>query len=361
MTKDDIQTAALNALRSLNRGGVGIATGGGKTLVGLRHMNEQYNDFVQYLVIAPKVTIFDEWISQAKSHCLSHLIPHIKFSTYLSLNKQELDHDVLYLDECHSLLSGHELWLNNFRGKIVGLTGTPPKFKTSEKGKMVEKFCPIVFTYVTDTAVKDKILNDYRIVVHMLELDTIKNMLVEHNGKSWYTSEKASYEYWTNKQDGSLTPKYLQIVRVMRMKAMMEFKSKEVLAAKLLLESKNKILLFANTQTQADKLCGYSFHSKNKDSEKNLLMFKAGAIKKLSCVLQLSEGVNIPDLKEGIIMHSYGNERKAQQRIGRMLRLNPKETALIHILCYSHTIDEKWVADALESLDQSKISYKLNS
>ena len=79
-------------------------------------------------------------------------------------------------------------------------------------------------------------------------------------------------------------------------------------------------------------------------------------ITKLSCVLQLSEGVNIPKLKEGIIMHSYSNERKSAQRIGRMLRLNPNECATIHVLCYRNTVDEAWVMSALESFDKNKIT-----
>ena len=57
-------------------------------------------------------------------------------------------------------------------------------------------------------------------------------------------------------------------------------------------------------------------------------------------------------------MHAYGNERKAQQRIGRLLRLNPEEKAVIHILCYKHTVDERWVTSALETLDQDKIEWK---
>jgi superfamily II DNA or RNA helicase len=77
----------------------------------------------------------------------------------------------------------------------------------------------------------------------------------------------------------------------------------------------------------------------------------------LSCVMQLNEGVNIPNLRAGIIMHAYGNERKANQRIGRLLRLNPDDTAYIHILCYSGTVDERWVAEALRDLDPRKIKY----
>jgi superfamily II DNA or RNA helicase len=74
--------------------------------------------------------------------------------------------------------------------------------------------------------------------------------------------------------------------------------------------------------------------------------------------LQLNEGVNIPGLKQGIIMHAYGNERKASQRIGRLLRLNPDDKAIVHILCYVNTVDEKWVKDALEDFNQSKIVWR---
>ena len=87
-------------------------------------------------------------------------------------------------------------------------------------------------------------------------------------------------------------------------------------------------------------------------------MFKSGQINKLSCVLQLSEGINIPELRQCIILHAYGNERKASQRIGRCLRLAVDETAVIHILCYMDTIDEKWVTEALSGFVQSKIEWK---
>jgi superfamily II DNA or RNA helicase len=142
------------------------------------------------------------------------------------------------------------------------------------------------------------------------------------------------------------------------MKAMMEYPSKEAYTKKLMESIQTKCIVFANTQDQADRLCDYSYHSNNPQSDTNLDLFKTGMIKKLSTVLQLSEGVNIPDLKQGIIMHAYGNERKASQRIGRLLRLNPDDKSIIHILCYMNTADEKWVKDALEGFDQSKITWK---
>jgi len=304
------------------------------------------------------MSILKEWIQQAEQHKLAYLIPHIDTTTYLSLYKQDIDYDVVYLDECHSLLYSHDEWLNGYKGKILGLTGTPPKYKASEKGEMVDKYCPIVYKYKTDTAINDKILNDYQIVIHMLNLNKLKTMEMKtKQGKTWYASEYDTYNYWTNRLDAASTKKEQQIMRVMRMKALMGFPSKENLAKKLFESTSDKVILFANTQEQADNLCTHSYHSNNSYSEENLIKFKNGEITKLSCVLQLNEGVNIPNLKEGIIMHAYGNERKTAQRLGRLLRLNPNDTSTINILCYANTVDENWVAQALEDFDQSKINY----
>ena len=142
------------------------------------------------------------------------------------------------------------------------------------------------------------------------------------------------------------------------MKAMMTYPSKEQYAKKLFESITEKCILFANTQEQADNLCRHSYHSSNPDSEDNLLKFKVGIISKLSAVLQLNEGVNIPELRQGIILHAYGNERKSSQRIGRLLRLNPDEVATVHVLCYQGTVDESWVRSALSVFDQDKIIYK---
>ena len=354
--RKEIQDEALAKVSLLKRAGIGASVGIGKTLIGLRHMGQNYTDYCKFLVVASKKTILKEWKNEAIKHGLEHLIPHMDFTTYLSLPKQSLDYDVVYLDECHSLLFTHKPWLNNYKGKILGLTGTPPRHHRSEKGKMVMDYCPIVYEYETDEAVDDKILNDYHIYVHYLDLDPRKTMRVEKNGKSWTTSELDSYNYWTKRLEDATSKKEEQIMSVMRMKSMMDFPSKEKYAYKLAETITDKCIIFANTQEQADRLCNHSYHSKNPKSEENLEDFRTGKITKLSAVLQLNEGVNIPNLKVGIILHSYGNERKSSQRIGRLLRLNPNEKAIVHILCYRNSVDQKWVNQALEGYDESKIT-----
>lgn len=354
--RTDVQVEAVESLLKSNRSGVAISMGVGKTLIGLRHLNAISVD--KALVVAPKRSIFQSWQDEMVKHSMEHLADSVTYSTYISLTKQDVDYDVIYLDECHNLLPSHEQWLDNFKGVIIGLTGTPPRFEKSTKGKLISKFCPINYSYFVDDAVSDGILNDYKIVVHMLKLGTGKNMMAGGKTKKWPTSELESYSYWCNRIDNAKTPQETMMLRIQRMKAMMTYPSKESYAKKLFDSIEDKCILFANTQDQADKLCRHSYHSDNPDSDDNLLKFKAGIINKLSAVLQLSEGVNIPDLRQGIIMHAYGNERKSSQRIGRLLRLNPDEIATVHILCYKDTVDENWTTSALSVFDQTKLFYK---
>jgi len=223
---------------------------------------------------------------------------------------------------------------------------------------MVNMFCPIMYNYITNDAVGDGVLNDYKIIIHTMELSKKKNVkITTKSGKSWMTSEREQYDYWNRiiEQGGSFQE--VQHARIMRMRVLMDFKTKEDYAKNLLEYINNKCIVFANTQEQADRLCTHSYHSSNQLSENNLEAFKNGLITKLSCVQQLNEGVNIPNLKSGIILHSYSNERKANQRIGRLLRLNPDDQATMHILMYAGTVDEHWVMQALSELDPAKILF----
>jgi superfamily II DNA or RNA helicase len=357
MTRDEIQNECLQNLEKYKRATAVLGTGVGKTLVGLTHMDRNTTPLMKILVVAPKKAIFQSWKDDAFKFDKHYLLGRLQFTTYLSLNKHNPDdYDFVYLDEVHSLLDSHRAFLENYKGHIIGLTGTPPKYKNSEKGILVSEFCPVVFTFGADDAIENKILNDYQIIVHQLELDTRKNYRVTNKKTSFITSEYQNYNYWTHRIETGSGPSH--ILRVMRMKAMMEYPSKEQYAQILFKSIESKCILFANTQDQADKLCSHSYHSNNSNSEENLQMFKDGEITKLSTVLQLNEGVNIPNLKQGIILHAYGNERKASQRIGRLLRLNPDDKAIVHILCYMGTVDEKWVKEALENFDQSKITWR---
>jgi superfamily II DNA or RNA helicase len=339
--------------------GLGISMGVGKTRIAIQHLQMNFDQFIEVLVVVPKHSVTQSWIDELGKMGLESLLQHITFTTYLSLKKKDPnDYSIVYLDECHSLKYSHELFLGPYTGKILGLTGTPPRDKQSEKGEMVQKYCPIKYQFDVDKAADSNILNDYQIIVHELELSKLPTLKKKNkNGGFWWTTEQKDYNYVNGRIADAQTQKQIQFARIMRMRALMDYTSKESYVKSILKNIGTKCIVFANTQDQADRICKHSYHSKNSKSEENLELFSDGRINQLSCVLQLSEGVTIKNLESGIIMHAYGNERKTAQRIGRLLRLNPSQTAVCHILCYKGTQDVTWVKSALKTFDQNKIKY----
>jgi superfamily II DNA or RNA helicase len=359
MNRENVQKEALDITLQHKRCGLGISMGVGKTRIAIQHFQKHYDPFIKALVVIPKLSIKESWIAELEKMNLEDLANHLTFTTYLSINKHDpKDYQIVYLDECHSLLNNHEAFLSNFNGKILGLTGTPPVRQGTEKYRMVKKYCPIVYDFTVDEATDNNILNDYKIIVHQLDLDGRNNLKKKKkNGGHWFTSEVKDYQYCSSRIAQAQTQKQMQFASIMRMRSLMDYETKEDYVISLMNKIRSKCIVFANTQYQADRMCRHSYHSNNPKSQENFDLFSDGRITKMSCVLQLSEGVTIPNLKEGIIMHAYGNERKTSQRIGRLLRLNPNDIATCHILCYKDTIDEKWIADSLEGFDQNKIKY----
>jgi superfamily II DNA or RNA helicase len=371
MSRETIQKEALDITMKHKRCGLGISMGVGKTRIALQHLIKNYHPMFKYLVVVPKNSIIDSWnteidkmVDQFKELSdenyeidLDLVKQQMQFVNYRSINKLDpSSYNIVYLDECHNLLYSHEEFLSKYSNVVLGLTGTPPVNKGSEKYNMVQKYCPIVYNFTVDQATDNKILNDYKIVIHKLNLSGVPSLKKKNKkGGYWFTSEQKDYTYCNQRYNTAVTAKQQQFAAIMRMRALMEYNTKEVYVKSLLKNATRKTIVFANTQAQADRICSHSYHSGNSQSDYNLELFSDGRIDSLSCVLQLSEGVSIPNLEQGIIMHAYGNERKTAQRIGRLLRLSPHKVATCHILCYANTVDEKWIDNALKTFDASKI------
>ena len=194
--REIVQEDALNIALKNKRCGLGISMGVGKTRIAIEHLYSNYHAVITALVVIPKLSIKDAWEEELNIKTkYSHLADHITFTTYLSLNKHNPnDYDIVYLDECHSLKESHETFLSQFKGKILGLTGTPPKNRSSEKGKMVQKYCPMLYLFDVDSATESKILNDYKIIIHELELSKLPSLKKKNKkGGFWYTSEQKDY------------------------------------------------------------------------------------------------------------------------------------------------------------------------
>lgn len=69
------------------------------------------------------------------------------------------------------------------------------------------------------------------------------------------------------------------------------------------------------------------------------------------------EGHNFPGVDSGIIGQLNSKEKDLVQRIGRLIRFRPGHEAHLYIVVSESTQDEKWLENATENLNQSKIEY----
>lgn len=360
-TKDLIGKECFSEIIKYRRCTAAISVGVGKTLIGLKRIEHglKINPNAKILIVAPKISIFETWKLEAKKWNLEYILNNITFSTYRSLNKQG-KYLFIILDEIHSLKFSHNIYLSSHKGGILGLTGTPPDEQNKEKFKMIERYAPIVYEYVTDDAVDDGLLNDYEIFLHKIPLGTEKNIEIKTKKASFKISEIDNYNYYEEQiqelQEDFNERNRLKFVRLMRMQAMKKYKSKEEYVKKIIKKINNQCIIFANTIDQAERISLYSYNSKNKASNEYLELFKEGKINVLSCIEQLSEGINIPNLDTGIVLHTYsGNSPKAKQKFGRLMRLPTNKKCTLHVLVYKDTIDETWVNSALERFNSNKI------
>jgi superfamily II DNA or RNA helicase len=343
-TQTEIQEDALVKIIPYKRFSCNIGTGVGKSFLVLKHMNHFYHESLTVLIVIPKTALIQNWIDEIKKQKMLHLLPHVTFVTYRSFHLNNFNYDWIYLDECHNLKSDkHYFRINTCTSNIAALTGTFFKEEDRNYNNLTE-ILPLVYEYKTSDSVENGILNDYTIIIHKIPMS--KEERKKYNSISYVISNTSNYNA-------------LSSLRITRMKLMQKMNSKALYAKELLKTLTEKSIVFCETIDHAKNICSDNYHSKNSKikNEKNLSNFVSGTINKLSSVGQLNEGVNVPNLVNGIILHTYSNNVKAHQRIGRLLRLGASSglKSKIHVLVYENTIDVEWCKNGLSEFNKQKI------
>ena len=87
--RDKVQSEALQVSLDNDRCGLGISMGVGKTRIAIKHLTYLYDPFILALVVVPKNSVKQSWIDELNKMGKTDLLQHIRFSTYLSINKQD--------------------------------------------------------------------------------------------------------------------------------------------------------------------------------------------------------------------------------------------------------------------------------
>lgn len=121
----------------------------------------------------------------------------------------------------------------------------------------------------------------------------------------------------------------------------------------------HKSLIFSQRTAILDAILGNNTFYGNKSNE-IIDAFNKGKIKALGVSKKVERGINFKNLNVGIFQSYSSSESEFVQRIGRFVRLDPKDTATIYIV-YSTYIDNKtnevkkcqnykWVTTALDGI-----------
>lgn len=364
-----VQEEAKQAVIKNNGGMIAMATGSGKSRVAVELAKYYYNPLDDYnaALLVPTEKLRDEnWQEEFEKWEAKNVWRGTERLCYASASKiKDCDFPIAILDEGHNITElSSEFFSNNKVERTVLLTATPPSDPV-KKEILKSLGIKLVYEVTLDQAVRLGFVAPYKITVVSVALDnTTKNIPGGTKLKPFMTTESAAYAYHCKAIQQAMfdkTPsgrKRHQFAILRRMQFIYKIPSKtEVI--KFLLEKvipqDDRSLIFCGSIEQAEAVCPNRYHSKSGDKAYNA--FKSEEINRLSCVKAINEGHNFPGVDSGIVGQLNSKEKDLVQRIGRLIRYRPGHEAHLYIVVSESTQDEKWLENAVENLDQSKIEY----
>jgi superfamily II DNA or RNA helicase len=366
--REKVQNEAIQAVIDNNGGMVAMATGSGKSRVAVE-LAKYYCEpfFSDTALLVPTEKLRDEnWAEEFKKWNANSLWEETTRLCYASASKiSEKDFELAILDEGHNITElSSEFFLNNKVKRTVLLTATPPENLTKVE-ILIQLGIKLVYELTLDQAVRLGFVAPYKITVVTIPLDNVtKNIKGGNKTNPFMTTEFSTYSYWTKRiqscmSDSSPQGKAKMKFAILgRMQFIYKLPSKTAVIKYLLnkvIPEDDRTIIFCGNIEQAEQVCPTFYHSKSGNVAYDA--FKAEEINRLSCVKAVNEGHNFPGVDSGIIGQLNSKEKDLVQRIGRLIRFRPGHEAHLYILVSEGTQDEKWLENAIENLDQSKIEY----
>ncbi len=406
MNRQQIQQEALNKLKINNYNGtVCLSTGSGKSKTAIDAIKE--GKFNNILITSPRTNLKDSWKKELVKWGMDlHLcvITIENIQTCYKWTKDEISKfDLIIADEVH-LISSPEygnLIVNarELNIPVIGLTATPSLYDEF-KVEFYAKYCPIIYEFY-DSA-EHGIVNKRKYYIYKYQLTNNFKVTAGTKKKPFIVGEKSQYEYLsgqlkkgqilmssTGSQDwfndaamwgwrglGTSSQKnaamtYLNAIKHRKsflwnlsssVSIAKEFKRKILDSQYPVSQYGNKVLLFSELTSQADKLSDHAIHSHN-DEETNkqlLYAFDTGKIRELASVNSLTLGLNLVGANWAIFESFNSSETSIKQKAGRLDRLSTEDVSNIIFIVPKDTQAEQWFNNFSKSLDLSEAVYLNN-
>jgi superfamily II DNA or RNA helicase len=351
-----------------------MATGTGKSKIAIDVVTELSEPMFaepRILLVVPTEKLRDDnWLDEFNKWGAGKWYKNLQRSCYVSITKYEFqNYDLVILDEAHNLTDRNsDFFQRNTVKQVLALTATPPNSKGSETDKakalLFQQFrIKTDFEYTLDQAVASGLVAPFHINVVECTLDDTQKYIKAGNDKTrFYQTEAQRYKYVSDlilrlqiaKKEDVLKFKYMERMRVVQ-NSIAKTKIARAILDKYIPVG-DRALIFCGSIKQSEELMGENvYHSKSGDAM--LQLFQKEAITRLGCVEALNEGINVPNVDQGLIVQLNSSKKDLVQRIGRLIRKRPGHKALVWIIVAVDTVDKNWFAKAIEGFDESVITY----
>jgi len=339
--------------KSNTRGYYNLAMRFGKCKTTIDLLKKILNPHATILIAYPDNKLKQTWESECQ--LWGYKNPNITYVNFSSLKKHtENCFDFFVIDEFHSaseneIIYAHEIMNNCY--STLGLSGTISE-ETKKKWDLEE-----IASYTTEEGIEDGILADYKISVHIVDLDDnikfkdkqgrLKTEKQKYAGYTWviqkFKEEKKNF------MNLALARNRLSLSSIGKLNY-----TKGLLFGML---KEKRVLLFTGLADVADSIGVPSYHTKSKD-DSGYVDFQKGKNNHLALAAMGKMGVTYKDLDSVILLNFTYNAEESSQILNRAIKLDYKgKVADLHIICLNEIPELKKIKDSLSMLDQNKITY----
>lgn len=279
-----------------------------------------------------------------------NIIDRLCYQSAYKLKKQ--CYDLLLLDEGDYMLTPSYIKLlkNNKFKHIIFVSATLEE----SKRELIEQFVPIVYDIKMNQIEGTGVVNEAKGFL-------VNYMLTPEENRKYLAYNEAFKKYLNVPKVNKNQIEAIQRNRKMFLGTLDSSLKQARSLAKHLYDKhpNNKIIIFCNFSQQADRVCKFSFHSKNEKDNTNLSDFDDGKIRVLSVVGKIDRGINLKNVGFGIFESAGESKTKMTQKSGRLRRLGVDEHCELYFLIPFYkdrkgqlkpTIVQKWVTESTADL-----------
>jgi superfamily II DNA or RNA helicase len=304
------------------------------------------------LIAYPDNKLKQTWMDEMDLWDYDH--PNIEFVNFSSLKKHVGQaYDFVIIDEFHSCSENERELAQKIleaADHTLCLSGTISD-DTRFDWELME-----IASYSTQDGIRDGILADYQISVHLVELDDLVKVKDKKGKEKTEKKRYADYTYVIEKlkREGAnfmhlaLSRNRLSQSSIGKMNHLKKLLSK--------LHDK-RVLVFTGLANVADSIGIPSYHSKSKD-DLAYREFQSGEVNHLALAAMGKVGVTYKALDSVILLNFTYNAEESSQILNRAIKLDYHgKIADLHIICLNEPPELKKIKESLSMLNQSKIKY----